>query len=36
VTNMDELDPSVPPQRVNDGIESVPDNAIAAFDTGVR
>ncbi len=36
MADMDELDLAVAAQRVDDRIESVPDNPIAAFDARVR
>jgi hypothetical protein len=36
VAHVDELDLAIAAQRVDDRIESIPDNAVAAFDTGVR
>jgi hypothetical protein len=36
MADMDEFDLPVATQPVDDGIESVANNAIAAFDSGVR
>jgi hypothetical protein len=36
MANVDKLDLTVAPQAVDDGIEGIPDYAIAAFDSGVR
>src|SRR5271169_2685277 len=36
VTDVDELDPAVSAKSIYKGIESISDNAITAFDAGVR
>jgi hypothetical protein len=36
MADMDEFDLPVAPQPVDDGIQSVTNNAVAAFDSGVR
>jgi len=36
VAHVYELDLAVAAQRIDDGIQSIPNNAIAPFDTGVR